>query len=179
MGNEQGTLPGRLATPVEIATIKTLQRMLQTPFDEGAHLPALRRLWALGGERFTPPRIIRPSHQQYVTDRLGSTGLPDGHFVRVGPAWRVFGFQRDDPVTDLRGGGLVSHPGLRVTDALLSRPVIEVPLTWACLMYASTLARARESLRILGSGPGGFGDDEVAREPRCERNDELPVGSCR
>lgn len=65
-----------------LQTIVALREAIDTNFEEGLHLPLLVELLRLS--------------------------QPEQEFVRQGECWEDIGFQRDDPVSDIRGGGILS-----------------------------------------------------------------------
>ena len=46
-------------------------------------------------------------HEVLIAD-VWAVLLPGKPFVRVSPTWQAIGFQQDNPITDLRGSGLLA-----------------------------------------------------------------------
>ena len=74
------------------ATLLANQELLTTSFTLDEHEDMLKELWA---------RLHR-------AQSLDGTDDPAATYKRVNDAWTLFGFQRDDPVSDIRGGGVLS-----------------------------------------------------------------------
>jgi len=69
------------------SVLERLREGLEAEFEEARDEALLRKLWALGHAA------------------LGEEAPP---FERTSQRWTSFGFQRDDPVSDLRGGGVLA-----------------------------------------------------------------------
>lgn len=99
----KGRTPGaRLATAAETAVLDALRSAATCQFsdDNEGHIALLQQLWDLAhGDDAKAPA-----------------------FVRVGTEWTSFGFQRDDPVSDLRGGGVLALQNL--VRHLLNTPLV-------------------------------------------------------
>ncbi|KAG5476769.1 hypothetical protein CUR178_03954 [Leishmania enriettii] len=65
-------------------------------------------LRALGVERSTPFDKENRSHVNLLQQLWMATGKPASAYSPLGPQWGIIGFQGTDPVTDLRGGGVLA-----------------------------------------------------------------------
>ena len=64
-----------------------------------------RELKRLHGARKMTFNPERPSHEQLL--RMTWRALRDDAYVRSGEGWKEIGFQGNDPLTDVRAGGLL------------------------------------------------------------------------
>lgn len=78
-----GASNSRVPTADELSTVLDILADLSTPFEEEVHDNLLMSVW------------------------IGS-GYQEQDFVRTGEQWRKIGCQRDDPVSDIRGGGILA-----------------------------------------------------------------------
>ena len=121
--------------------LETLRVDASTPFDDGneEHVALLQELWVAAG--------------------LGS----GESFASISPVWQRLGFQGDDPMTDLRGAGLLglrqllhfvqSGSGSAELVGRRRRASGPYPLTSASLNVTLLLCR---HLRLHPALPGGF-----------------------
>lgn len=65
-------------------------------------------LRALNVERATPFDKDNRAHVNLLQQLWMATGKPASAYNRLGPQWGSIGFQGEDPVTDLRGGGVLA-----------------------------------------------------------------------
>ncbi|KAH8070846.1 ELMO domain-containing protein [Aureococcus anophagefferens] len=78
----------REASADEARVLAAVEGELNRSFDEASDLPLLKRLWVAA---------------------QGDEAVP---FERTGEAWTQFGFQQEDPISDLRGGGVLGLANL-------------------------------------------------------------------
>ncbi|KAH8054122.1 ELMO domain-containing protein [Aureococcus anophagefferens] len=76
------------ASADEARVLAAVEGELNRSFDEASDLPLLKRLWVAA---------------------QGDEAVP---FERTGEAWTQFGFQQEDPISDLRGGGVLGLANL-------------------------------------------------------------------
>jgi hypothetical protein len=77
-----GKMPSTLPSGQVISVIESLRDAISMPFDEDLHLHLLEDIYQLA---------------------ISKRG-----FHRQGNCWSYIGFQREDPVSDIRGGGILS-----------------------------------------------------------------------
>eukprot|EP00756_Hemistasia_phaeocysticola_P054070 Hpha_TRINITY_DN30014_c0_g1::TRINITY_DN30014_c0_g1_i1::g.21547::m.21547 len=91
----------RVPSSEELAVLQNAVRLVNTPVDEQKHEPELRALWEAMRANDPPPP--ESAEEEFSLESY---------------EWKRFGFQAPKPVTDFRGGGLLS---LRVMLACVRR----------------------------------------------------------
>eukprot|EP00613_Pedinella_sp_CCMP2098_P044615 CAMPEP_0171786072 /NCGR_PEP_ID=MMETSP0991-20121206/63063_1 /TAXON_ID=483369 /ORGANISM="non described non described, Strain CCMP2098" /LENGTH=624 /DNA_ID=CAMNT_0012394715 /DNA_START=101 /DNA_END=1975 /DNA_ORIENTATION=+ len=102
----------------EAEILTEIQTLASMPFTLESHEPLLKELWVLLNHALCPPPP--PPYESLASCSLpleekeqeggggGEYVDPSTTYASVSEAWTSFGFQQKDPVSDIRGGGVLS-----------------------------------------------------------------------